>query len=87
MRKHGASHGFKERLARASEATHPREALEAYAERVDQLATIGGNPACAEAAALVARMAALRDSAEQGAYVAALRARFGRKRNFMMLLP
>jgi len=86
LRKHGASNGFKERLARVSETTHPREALETYAERVDQLATVGGNPAYAEAMALVARMAALRNGAEQAAYVAALKARFGRKRNFMMLL-
>ena len=80
FRKHGASNGFKERLARASETTHPREALETYAERVDQLATVGGNPAYAEAVALVARMAALRNGAEQAAYLAALKARFGRKR-------
>lgn len=86
LRKHGASDGCKERLAQASETTHPREALETYAERVDQLATVGGNPAYAEAVALVARMAALRNGAEQAAYVAALKARFGRKRNFMMLL-
>ena len=32
-------------------------------------------------------MAALRDIAEQAAYVAALKVRFGRKLNFMMLLP
>jgi hypothetical protein len=31
-------------------------------------------------------MAALRDGAEQAAYVAAPKVRFGRKRNFMMLL-
>jgi len=86
VRKHGASNGFKESLAQASEATHPREAIETYTARVDQLATIGGNPAYAEAAALITRMAALRDGAEQAAYLAALKARFGRKRNFMMLL-
>jgi hypothetical protein len=86
LRKHGASNGFKEKLALASETTHPCEALETYAERVDQLATIGGNPAYAEAVALVARMAALRGGAEQAAYVAMLQARFSRKRNFMMLL-
>ncbi len=86
VRKHGASMGVKEALARASEATHPREALAAYAERVDQLADAGGNPAYAEAAKLIARMAALRSAAEQKAYVTALKARFGRKRNFMKLL-
>ena len=49
-----ASIGVKEALARASEATHPREALEVYAERVEQLASSGGNPAYAEAAKLIA---------------------------------
>jgi uncharacterized Zn finger protein len=87
LRQHGASNGLKEKLAQASEATHPREAIATYGERVEQLATTGGNSAYAEAAALVARMAALRDGADQAAYVAALKARFGRKRNFMTLLP
>ena len=86
VRAHGASAGVKEALARASEATHPREALAVYAERIDQLAEGGGNPAYAEAAALIARMAALHSAAEQSAYVATLRARFGGKRNFMKLL-
>jgi hypothetical protein len=86
-RKHRTSAGLKEKLAQASEATHPREAIETYAKRVDQLANSGGNRAYGEAAALVARMAALRDSADQAAYVAALKARFGRKRNFIKLLP
>ena len=85
VRKHGASIGLKEKLARASEATHPREALEVYAERVDQLAEAGGNSAYAEAA-FITQMAALRDRAEQAAYVAALKALFGRKRNLMKLL-
>ena len=86
MRKHGASPGMKEVLARASETTHSREALEVYAERVEQLADTGGNSTYAEAAALIARMAALRSAAEQAAYVASLKGRFGRKRNFMKLL-
>ena len=46
----------------------------------------GGNPNYAEAVALVARMAPLRDAAEQAAYVADLKVRFARKRNFMKLL-
>ncbi len=86
VRKHDASTSVKEALARMSEATHPREALDVYVARVDQLADAGGNSAYAEAAELVARMAALRSAAEQAAYVAALKARFGRKRNFMKLL-
>ncbi len=85
-RAHGASRGGREALARASEATHPGEALETYAARVEELAGGGGNPAYAEAAKLVARMAGLRNAAEQAAYVTALKARHGRKRNFMKLL-
>jgi uncharacterized Zn finger protein len=86
MQAHGASIGTKEALARASEATHAREALEVYAERVDALAKGGGNPAYAEAAALIARMATLRGTAEQAAYLVEIKTRFGRRRNFMALL-
>lgn len=86
VRKNGASMRVKEALARASERTCPHDALDAYAERVDQLANVGGDPAYAEAAQLVARMSALRNPAEQTAYVVDLKARFGRKRNFMKLL-
>ena len=84
--RHGASLDVKEALARASEAAHTREALEVYDERVSQLANAGNNPAYEEAARLVARMAALRSKAEQEAYVVEIKARFGRKRNFMKLL-
>lgn len=86
VRMHRASTGVKEALAQASAATHPREAIEVYAERVEQLANDGGNPAYEEAAKLIARMAALRSPDEQAAHVAALKVRFGRKRNFMKLL-
>jgi uncharacterized Zn finger protein len=73
----------KEDLARASEAAHPREALEVYAERVEQFVR---NSGYAEAAKLIARMARLRNAAEQSAYVAELKTRHVRKRNFMKLL-
>jgi hypothetical protein len=86
VRAHGASIGTRESLARASEATHASDALSVYAERVDALADGGGNPAYAEAAALIARMASLRSAPEQAAYVADVKARFGRKRNLMALL-
>lgn len=86
VRKHGASMNVKQTLARTSETTHPRDALAVYAECVDQLANAGGNSAYAEAAALIVRMGPLRSAAEQTAYVAALKTRFGRKRNFMKLL-
>jgi hypothetical protein len=86
VRKHRASAGLKESLALACDVTHPREALEVYAERVNQLADAGGNHAYAEAASLINRMAGLRGAAEQAAYVAELKIRLGRKRNFMKLL-
>ena len=83
---HGASLRVKEALAEASAATHPREALEVYAERVGQLIGNGSNQAYAEAVALIARMATLRSAAEHTAYLAEIKTRFGRKRNFMKLL-
>jgi uncharacterized Zn finger protein len=85
VRKQGASMGLKEELARACDTTHPALALEVYAERVDQLVNSGTG--YAEAADLVTRMATLRSKGEQVAYVHALKERFGRKRNFMKLLP
>jgi 3-oxoacyl-ACP reductase-like protein len=86
VRQHRASLGVKEKLAMASEAVHPCEALEVYAECVNQLANAGGNPAYEEAARLVQHMAALRSKSEQAAYVAEIKERLGRKRNFMKLL-
>jgi hypothetical protein len=85
-RRHRVSRTVQESLARESEADHPREALEVYAERVEELANAGGDCAYGEAAGLVARMGSLREGAEQAAYVAALKERFGRRRNLMKLL-
>jgi hypothetical protein len=85
-RKYRVSPRAKEGLARASEADHPREALNVYAERVDELANGGGNRAYEEAAGFIARMGRLRAPAEQTAYIAAVKERFGRKRNFVRLL-
>ena len=85
-RKYRVSRTVKEDLARDSEADYPREALNVYAERVDDLANGGGNRAYEEAAGLIARMGRLRAPAEQTAYVAAVKERFGRKRNFVRLL-
>jgi tetratricopeptide (TPR) repeat protein len=85
-RKHRVSRTVKEGLARESEADHPREALEVYVRRVDDLANEGGNRAYQEAAGFIARMGRLRAPAEQTAYVATLKERFGRRRNFVKLL-
>jgi len=77
---------LKDELAKASEATHPREALEIYAERVEHLVRAGSASAYAEAAKLVTRMATLRERKEQITYVLELKVRHGRKRNFIKLL-
>jgi tetratricopeptide (TPR) repeat protein len=86
VQEYGASMSAREALARASEASHPRQALEVYAERIARLVDGGGNSAYAEAVKLLAKMAALRGPAEQAEHVAALKARFGRKRNFIKLM-
>lgn len=86
IRNHGAPGGVKESLAAASEKSHPREAFEAYAERVEELAITGGKPAYEEAAALIARMGNLRSEEDQAAYIVSLKERHGRKRNLMKLL-
>ena len=86
VRRHDASKSVREELARESEATHPKEALEIFGQRVEELAERGGNREYAEAAQLIARMAALRDPKEHAAYVAGLKTRFARKRNFMKRL-
>ncbi|WP_334387059.1 DUF6880 family protein [Bradyrhizobium sp. AZCC 2262] len=84
--KHKVSFGAKLALANASKAAYPREALEVYAERVNQFVSTGGNHAYGEAAKLIARMAALQSATEQAAYVATLKERHRQKRNFMKLL-
>jgi hypothetical protein len=85
-RKHKVSFGARIALADASKTRHPREALEVYAERVNQFVNTGGNHAYGEAAKLIARMATLQSEAEQAAYVATLKERHRQKRNFMKLL-
>jgi hypothetical protein len=86
VKAHRTSLGRRARLAAASEATHPDKALAVYAERVLALVEEGRGPGYAEAAELVARMAGLQGAGEQAAFVAGLKARFGRRRNFVKLL-
>jgi len=85
-RAHGISQAVRGDLAKASEATHANEALAVYVECVEELAGLGSNPAYEEAAALTRRMGLLRSAAEQASYIADIKARHGRKRNFMKLL-
>jgi hypothetical protein len=83
VRKFGASVYAKQALVEATDTKYPSEALEYYAEQVEQLANGG---VYAEAAKQIARMGKLRSATEQAAFVAELKARHGRKRNFMKLL-
>jgi uncharacterized Zn finger protein len=83
VRKVGASAHAKQELARASDRKHPSEALEVYAAEVEQLA---GGARYDEAAKVIALMQKIRSAAEQAAYIAELKLRHARKRNFMKLL-
>ncbi len=86
VRRHGASDGTTEMLARASEKSHPEDAIKVYAARVDALANTGGNPAYVQAMVYVGRIATLQSKIVQANYVAALKTRFSAKRNFIKLL-
>ncbi len=83
VHKFGVSAHTKEALVVATESDYPREALAFYTAQVEHLAGFG---AYAEAVKQIARMKKLRTPAEQAAFVADLRVRHGRKRNFMKLL-
>jgi len=83
LRRFDVSTGLKSELAKATEKTHPTEAIAIYEADVERLATGGGY---AEAARLVKRMSVLRSKSEHVAYLAALKERHGRKRNFMKQL-
>jgi ferric-dicitrate binding protein FerR (iron transport regulator) len=83
---HRVAQSAKIRLAGESQSGRPREAEGVYAWREGELANEGGNRAYEEAAGLITRMGRLRDAAEQPAYVATLKERFGRRRNFVKLL-
>jgi uncharacterized Zn finger protein len=86
VQRHGASEQVKEVLIQATETTRPRDAIAFYAAKVERLANSGAGDSYREAAELIARVAKLRDPAEHAAYVAGIRERFRRRRNFMKLL-
>lgn len=85
-RTHGASLWVAMELAQATETTHGQDAVVIYVRKVEQLVEAGGNPAYEEAVQLIRRIASLQEEAEQAKYVASLKSRFSRKRNFMKLL-
>ncbi len=82
----GVSADAQLRLARASEGAHPEEAAEVFRREVDRLVESGAAQSYAEAAKLVKRVAELQSAAMQAAWVAQLKTRFARMRNFMKLL-
>ena len=83
LHKFGASDHVKQRLVAATDVDYPREALEFYAVQIERLAV---SAAYQEAVKIIDRMARLRSAEEQAAFVAELKVRHGRKRNFMKLL-
>jgi uncharacterized Zn finger protein len=83
VHKFGVSMHARQALVEATDVRYPREALEFYTAQVEQLASTG---IYEEVAKLIARMAKLRSTTEQAAFVADLKARHGRKRNLMKLL-
>ena len=83
VRKYRGSVYSRQGLAKASEATHPGEALTVYAEEVEQL-VLGSR--YEDTVRLIRRMAKLRSAAEQSAYLAGLKERHRRKYKFMKML-
>jgi uncharacterized Zn finger protein len=81
---HGASDWRQSDLAKATSASHPREALTVFAKDVEQMVSSGSR--YEDAVKLIGKMAALRDAGAHAAYVADLKMRHHRKRNLMKLL-
>ncbi|MCX7361543.1 MAG: SWIM zinc finger family protein [Alphaproteobacteria bacterium] len=82
-RKYRGSIYSRQDLAKASEATHPVEALAVYAEEIEQLVLVSRYE---DAVRLIRRMARLRSAAEQSSYVADIKERHRRKYKFMKML-
>jgi hypothetical protein len=83
VNKFGVSGHVKQRLVTVTDIQFPREALAFYSAQVERFASAA---AYSEAVKVIARMAKLRSAGEQAAFVAELKLRHGRKRNFMKLL-
>lgn len=73
-------------LAEASARSHPREAIAVFTDHIEARVLTGGNSGYESAARVVRELADLQSPDEHRAYVAALRKRFERKRNFIKLL-
>ena len=86
VQRHDASEQVKEALVEATETTRPRDAITFYATKVERLVNSGSGNSYEQAAKLIGRLAQLRDPAEHAAYMADIKERFRRRRNFMRLL-
>ena len=83
LERHSGDAELQEALADASKASHPGKAVAVYAKLVEEHAQFGRYE---EAVQLIKRMTGLRDAAEQATYLADLKERHRRKRNYMKLL-
>jgi uncharacterized Zn finger protein len=86
VQRHGASEQVKEVLVGATETTRPHEAIAFYMAQIERLVDSGSSDSYERAAKLVQRLAKLRDATEHTAYMADIKERFRRRRNFMKLL-
>ena len=90
VRSHGCSEPQLLALAKASEQSHPDEALSAYAHGVERLVSLGGQGNYEEAGKLIARIQSIRKqlgaNADHAAYLADFTSRHKAKRNLMKLL-
>jgi hypothetical protein len=86
----GCSAALLESLAEASEGSHPAEALQAYADRVERLASLGGQANYEGACRTIERMRLVRErigqATQHATFLADLMSRHKAKRNFMKLL-
>ncbi len=90
VRDHGCSDPLRMDLARASEQSHPDEALSTYTHGIERLASLGGQGNYEEASKLIGRMQSIRrrlgTDADQATFFADFTIRHKAKRNLMKLL-
>jgi hypothetical protein len=84
--RYGASDDLTEALVAATEATRPHEAIAFYAAKIERLANSGQGASYQQAARLIERLSRLRAPSEHASYLADIKERFRRRRNFMKLL-
>lgn len=90
VRGHGCSEPQLVELAKVSEYSNPDAALSAYAQNVEHLVDLGGQPNYEEASEIIARMQSMRERlgahADHALFLAEFMRRHKAKRNMMKLL-